>query len=120
MTDSLIAHALEADLGADVHVSDRFVPSRGTARAGSRKLERDENKPPANGYEEVLSWNVLGEESIKDVKILSYKHKPTRQQRGQSELKVLYSCNREGAGPRRTATAWFRRRRLRSWTPQES
>jgi cell division cycle protein 20 (cofactor of APC complex) len=61
------------------------------------KLERDENWAPQNGYHEVLSQNVLGKESFSSVKVLSYKHKPQRQEPNQNELKVLYSCNRDGA-----------------------
>jgi len=60
------------------------------------KMERDENWAPRNEYHEVLSQNVLGKESLHNVKVLSYKHKPPQQQTGHNELKVLYSCNRDG------------------------
>merc|ERR1719199_310395 len=83
---------------ADVCMSDRLVPSRGTCRAvGQMKLERDENWAPKNEYHEVLSQNVLGKESLANVKVLSYKHKPQRQESNQNELKVLYSSNKDGA-----------------------
>jgi len=61
------------------------------------KLERDENWAPRNEYHEVLSQNVLGGESLANVKVLSYKHKPQRQEPRQNELKVLYSSNKDGA-----------------------
>lgn len=61
------------------------------------KLERDENWAPRNEYHEVLSQNVLREESLANVKVLSYKHKPQRQEPNKNELKVLYSCNKDGA-----------------------
>merc|ERR1719362_129370 len=81
-------------------MSDRLIPSRGTCGAvGQLKLEDDENWAPRNEYHEVLSQNVLGKESLANVKVLSYKHKPERQQPGQSDLRVLYSCNRDG-GPK--------------------
>jgi cell division cycle protein 20 (cofactor of APC complex) len=65
------------------------------------KLERDENWAPQNEYHEVLSQNVLGKESLSSVKVLSYKHKPQRQEPNQNELKVLYSCNKDGAAKMR-------------------
>uniref|UniRef100_A0A7S0ZZ97 CDC20/Fizzy WD40 domain-containing protein n=1 Tax=Noctiluca scintillans TaxID=2966 RepID=A0A7S0ZZ97_NOCSC len=80
----------------DICMSDRLIPSRGSCgELGKMKLERDENWAPQNDYHAVLSQNVLGNQSL-DTKILSYKHKPRRQQR-QNELSVLYTCNREGA-----------------------
>jgi cell division cycle protein 20 (cofactor of APC complex) len=86
----------------DVCMSDRFVPSRGTCRAvGQMKLERDENWAPKNEAHEVLSQNVLGKESLNNIKVLSYKHKPQRQEPHQNELAVLYSCNREGGAKQR-------------------
>lgn len=60
-------------------------------------MERDENWAPQNEYHEVLSQNVLGEESLANVKVLSYRHKPQRQEANQNELKVLYSSNKDGA-----------------------
>lgn len=60
------------------------------------KLERDENWAPRNEYHEVLSQNVLDKECLANVKVLSYKHKPQRQVADQNELKVLYSCNKDG------------------------
>lgn len=83
---------------ADVCMSDRLIPSRGTCgQVGQMKLERDENWAPRNEYHEVLSQNVLGPESLANVKVLSYKHKPQRQESGANDLRVLYSCNRDGA-----------------------
>lgn len=61
------------------------------------KLDRDENWAPTNEYQEVLSQNVLGKESLANIKVLSYKHKPKQPEPMQNELKVLYSCNRDGA-----------------------
>merc|ERR1719183_3475263 len=88
----------ECRTDADVCMSDRLVPSRGTCGSvGQMKLERDENWAPQNEYHEVLSQNVLGKESLSSVKVLSYKHKPQRQEPNQNELKVLYSCNKDGA-----------------------
>mmetsp|Transcript_26126 Transcript_26126/g.75421 ORF Transcript_26126/g.75421 Transcript_26126/m.75421 type:complete len:446 (+) Transcript_26126:56-1393(+) len=82
----------------DVCMADRLVPSRDTCGGvGQLKMERDENWAPRNEYHEVLSHNVLGKESLSSVKVLSYKHKPPRQDPAQNELRVLYSCNREGA-----------------------
>jgi len=87
----------------DAHViSDRLVPSRGSCGSiGQMKLERDENWAPRNEYQEVLSQNVLGKESLANVKILSYKHKPNPQEPIQNELKVLYSSNKDGAPKQR-------------------
>jgi cell division cycle protein 20 (cofactor of APC complex) len=83
---------------ADICMSDRLVPSRGTCGSvGQLKLERDENWAPQNDYQDVLSQNVLGKESLSNVKILSYKHKPQQRDMSQNELKVLYSCNKDGA-----------------------
>jgi len=83
---------------ADVCMSDRLVPSRGTCSTMSQmKLQRDENWAPQNEYHEVLSQNVLGGESLAGLKVLSYKHKPQRQEANKNELKVLYSCNKDGA-----------------------
>ena len=50
----------------------------------------------SNDYHEVLSQNVLGKEALSNVKILSYQHKPVRQDPHLNELKVLYSSNRDG------------------------
>eukprot|EP00490_Sorites_sp_Unknown_P012335 CAMPEP_0114641488 /NCGR_PEP_ID=MMETSP0191-20121206/2285_1 /TAXON_ID=126664 /ORGANISM="Sorites sp." /LENGTH=429 /DNA_ID=CAMNT_0001853535 /DNA_START=30 /DNA_END=1319 /DNA_ORIENTATION=- len=81
----------------DVCMSDRLIPSRGTcSEVQQLKFERDENWAPQNDYHEVLSQNVLGKEALSNVKILSYQHKPVRQDPHLSELKVLYSSNREG------------------------
>merc|ERR1719183_3372440 len=92
----------ECRTDADVCMSDRLVPSRGTCGSvGQMKLERDENWAPQNEYHEVLSQNVLGKESLSSVKVLSYKHKPQRQEPNQNELKVLYSCNKDGAAKTR-------------------
>merc|ERR1719223_1354613 len=91
---------------ADVCMSDRLVPSRGTCSTMSQmKLQRDENWAPQNDYHEVLSQNVLGKESLNNVKVLSYKHKPQRQEPHQNELKVLYSCNKDGAPKLRPKTS---------------
>merc|ERR1719199_442869 len=88
----------ECESDADICMSDRLVPSRGTCRAvGQMKLERDENWAPTNEYQEVLSQNVLGKESLANVKVLSYKHKPKQQEPMQNELKVLFSSNKDGA-----------------------
>lgn len=82
----------------DVCMSDRLVPSRGTCGTSSHlKLERDENWVPQNDYQEVLSQNVLGKESLANVKVLSYQHKPPRQDSTQNQLHVLYSSNRDAA-----------------------
>merc|ERR1719183_3072580 len=82
----------------DICMSDRLVPLRGTCSSlGQMKMEPDENWAPSNEYQEVLSHNVLGKESLANVKVLSYKHKPQCQDRTQNELKVLYSCNKDGA-----------------------
>ena len=87
----------------DVCMSDRLIPSRGSCNEVRQlKLERDENWAPQNGYHEVLSQNVLGKQALSNVKILSYQHKPARQEPHLSELKVLYSSNRDaktGARP---------------------
>lgn len=85
----------------DVCMSDRLIPSRGTCGGvGQLKLENDENWAPRNEYHEVLSQNVLGKESLANVKVLSYKHKPQRQDPSQNELSVLYSCGRDGGAAR--------------------
>jgi len=84
-------------------MSDRLIPSRGScSEVRQLKLERDENWAPQNEYHEVLSQNVLGKEALSNVKILSYQHKPMKQEPTLNELKVLYSSNRDGAraGPR--------------------
>lgn len=82
----------------DVCMSDRLVPSRGTCGSMRHlKLERDENWTPQNEYQAVLSQNVLGKESLGNVKVLSYQHKPQRQNPTQSELHVLYSNNRDAS-----------------------
>jgi len=88
----------ECKANGDVCMSDRLVPSRGThSGVGQMKLQRDENWAPQNEYHEVQSQNVLGGECLDSVKILSYKHKPQRQEPLQNDLKVLYSCNKDGA-----------------------
>jgi len=90
----------------DVCMSDRLVPSRGTCRPlGQLKLEDDENWAPQNEYQEVLSKNVLGNSSLANVKVLSYKHKPQRQDASQNQLAVLYSSNREHAAKPKPAVA---------------
>jgi len=90
----------------DVCMSDRLVPSRGTCSStGHLKLERDENWAPRNEYHEVLSKNVLGKESLSNAKVLSYRHKPARQEAGQNEFKVLFSNSRDGAAKPRAAAA---------------
>merc|ERR1719281_1519702 len=89
----------------DVCMSDRLIPSRSSCeKVNALKLERDENWAPRNEYHEVLSQNVLGKESLSNVKVLSYKNKPSQQQTGHNELKVLYSCNRDGAAKLRQRT----------------
>ncbi|CAE7239564.1 cdc20 [Symbiodinium natans] len=81
----------------DVCMSDRLIPSRGScSEVRQLKLERDENWAPQNEYHEVLSQNVLGKEALSNVKILSYQHKPMKQEPTLSELRVLYSSNRDG------------------------
>lgn len=81
----------------DVCMSERLVPSRGTCTpSSSLKLERDENWAPKNEYQEVLSHSVLGQELLGTTKVLSYKHKPQRQEPAQNGLKVLFSCSRDG------------------------
>ena len=78
-------------------MSDRLIPSRGScSEVRQLKLERDENWAPQNEYHEVLSQNVLGKEALSNVKILSYQHKPMKQEPSLNELKVLYSSNRDG------------------------
>jgi len=64
-------------------------------------LDRDENWAPRNEYHDVLSQNVLGHESLANVKILSYKHKPQKKEVHQNDLKVLYSSNKDGAAKMR-------------------
>ena len=82
---------------ADVCMSDRLIPSRGSCtEVRQLKLERDENWAPQNEYHEVLSQNVLGKEALSNVKILSYQHKPMKQEASLNELRVLYSSNRDG------------------------
>lgn len=85
----------------DALMSDRLVPSRDTCGSVAHlRLQRDENWAPTNDFQEVLSQNVLGRE-LTNVRVLSYKNKPARQDPGQSELKVLFSHNRDGgARPR--------------------
>mmetsp|Transcript_93683 Transcript_93683/g.242506 ORF Transcript_93683/g.242506 Transcript_93683/m.242506 type:complete len:437 (+) Transcript_93683:44-1354(+) len=85
-------------------MSDRLVPSRGTCSStGHLKLERDENWAPRNEYHEVLSKNVLGQESLDNMKVLSYKHKPIRQEAAQNQFKVLFSNSRDSATKPRPA-----------------
>jgi len=80
---------------SDVCMSDRLVPSRGTCRGVAQlKLQKDENWAPTNDYHEVLSQNVFGTESLSNVKVLSYKHKPQKQEA--AAHKVLYSTNNDG------------------------
>merc|ERR1719478_419625 len=96
----------ECESDADICMSDRLVPSRGTCGAvGQMKLERDENWAPRNEYHEVLSQNILGKECLENVKVLSYKHKPQKQEPVQGELRVLYSSNRDGAAKPRPTRA---------------
>jgi len=79
-------------------MSDRLIPSRGTCGDVSQlKLGKDENWAPQNDYHEVLSQNVLGKESLSNVKVLSYQHKPKRQDPALNELSVLYNSNRNTA-----------------------
>eukprot|EP00928_Gymnodinium_smaydae_P045524 TRINITY_DN30341_c0_g1_i1.p1 TRINITY_DN30341_c0_g1~~TRINITY_DN30341_c0_g1_i1.p1 ORF type:complete len:463 (-),score=57.82 TRINITY_DN30341_c0_g1_i1:259-1581(-) len=86
----------------DVCMSDRLIPCRGTCgQVSQMMLQRDENWAPQNDYHDVLSQNVLGAESLANVKILSYKHKPVIQKPGHNELKVLYSVNKDGAARQR-------------------
>jgi len=68
-------------------------------------LEDNENWAPQNEYQEVLSKNVLGRESLAGVKVLSYMHKPQRQEPNQNDLRVLYSCNREAAAKPKSPVA---------------
>lgn len=87
-------------------MSDRLIPSRGTCREVSQlKLEKDENWAPQNNYQEVVSQNVLGKESLSNLKVLSYQHKPKRQDPALNELSVLYSSNKNGpkAKPNKTS-----------------
>mmetsp|Transcript_22138 Transcript_22138/g.61917 ORF Transcript_22138/g.61917 Transcript_22138/m.61917 type:complete len:444 (-) Transcript_22138:400-1731(-) len=88
-----------------VFMSDRLIPSRGGSctSAGQLKLEIDENWAPRNEYHEVLSKNMLGKESLNDMKVLSYKHKPARQEAGQSEYRVLYTGSRDSASKTKAA-----------------
>lgn len=103
--DTPMALPADAEPAMDVCMSDRLVPSRGSCGAvGQMKLERDENWAPSNGYQEVLSQNVL-KESLANVKVLSYQNRPERQKTGHNELKVLYSCNRDGGAKPRPARA---------------
>jgi len=98
MDTPTISFGMDVDSGPDGCTSDRLIPSRGTCGSvGQMKLDRDENWAPRNEYHEVLSQNVLGRDSLANEKVLSYKHKPQRQESAQNDLKVLYSCNREGA-----------------------
>lgn len=87
-------------------MSDRLVPSRGTCSAAAQlKLERDENWAPQNEYQEVLSQNVLGKECLSNTKVLSYRHKPPRQEKGRDDLKVLYTgCRDAYSKPRATVS----------------
>mmetsp|Transcript_79721 Transcript_79721/g.140692 ORF Transcript_79721/g.140692 Transcript_79721/m.140692 type:complete len:440 (-) Transcript_79721:83-1402(-) len=88
-------------------MSDRLIPLRGGELA-HLKMEKDENWAPQNEYHQVLSQNVLGKESLSDVKVLSYQHKPKRQDPEVNQLSVLYSSNREGAAktkPNKTGRA---------------
>lgn len=83
---------------------DRLIPSRrgSCGSLNQLKLERDENWAPQNGYQEVLSQNVLGTtRSLADVKVLSYQHKPQRPSSSpEASLHVLYSSNREASKPK--------------------
>lgn len=88
----------ESRSSGDVCMSDRFVPSRRTCGSAAQlRLERDENWAPRNEYQEVLSRNVLGKESLAGVKVLSYSHKPQRQDLTCSDLRVLYGSGGDGA-----------------------
>lgn len=81
-----------------VCMSDRLIPSRGSCSSTNQlKLEIDENWAPRNEYHEVLSKNVLGKESLASTKVLSYRHKPARQETGQNEYRVLYSATKSTA-----------------------
>jgi len=107
MMEGSASGSLPLDMRSDMEVcmSDRLVPSRGTCgQVSQMKLDRDENWAPRNEYHEVLSQNVLGKESLANVKVLSYKHKPQRQEVGQNDLRVLYSCNRDGSAKSRPKT----------------
>lgn len=98
MNDAQNSFCMDVDSckGDDVCMSDRLVPLRGTCCSlGQMKMEPDENWEPKNEYQEVLSHNVLGKESLSNVKVLSYKHKPQCQQPLQNDLQVLYSSNRD-------------------------
>lgn len=87
---------------SDVCMSDRLVPLRGTCSSMGQMKLRDENWAPQNAYHEVLSHNMLGKESLADVKVLTYKQKPQCQQPAQNDLQVLYSSNRTAAQKRRS------------------
>merc|ERR1719420_2485886 len=98
MDGAPVSFGMENKCDSDVCMSDRLVPLRGTCGSiGQMKMERDENWAPKNEYHEALSHNVLGKESLANVKILSYKHKPQCQQPAHNDLQVLYSSNRDGA-----------------------
>eukprot|EP00440_Ansanella_granifera_P067789 gb/GFBE01073538.1/.p1 GENE.gb/GFBE01073538.1/~~gb/GFBE01073538.1/.p1 ORF type:complete len:444 (+),score=94.25 gb/GFBE01073538.1/:1-1332(+) len=103
--DSVDLQLEEASAGrGDVCMSDRLIPSRGSCGEMSQlKLERDENWAPQNEYHEVLSQNVLGKECLSNVKVLSYQHKPKRQDPVLNELSVLYSSNRDAAAKAKPA-----------------
>jgi cell division cycle protein 20 (cofactor of APC complex) len=88
------------DSNDDVFMSDRLIPSRGGTccggGVGQLRLERDENWAPRNEYDEVLSHNVLGKETLNS-KVLNYRHKPVRQDAFQNNLRVRHpSSSREG------------------------
>mmetsp|Transcript_4513 Transcript_4513/g.9186 ORF Transcript_4513/g.9186 Transcript_4513/m.9186 type:complete len:443 (-) Transcript_4513:56-1384(-) len=80
----------------EVCTSDRFIPSRGSTCSllSHLKLEDDENWAPRNEYQAALSQNVLGKDCLENSKVLSYRHKPQRQDPSQSQLQVLESSGR--------------------------
>eukprot|EP00929_Paragymnodinium_shiwhaense_P106232 TRINITY_DN7145_c0_g1_i1.p1 TRINITY_DN7145_c0_g1~~TRINITY_DN7145_c0_g1_i1.p1 ORF type:complete len:446 (+),score=69.41 TRINITY_DN7145_c0_g1_i1:71-1408(+) len=84
---------------ADVCMSDRLIPSRGSTcgQVSQMKLENQENWAPRNEYHEVLSQNVLGTECLQNCKVLHFKHRPLQAHNGADDLKVLYSSNRDSA-----------------------
>jgi len=59
------------------------------------RLEPDENWAPNNEYQEVLSHNMLGKESLADQKVLSYRHRPQKTDSVQNELKAFFPTNRD-------------------------
>eukprot|EP00933_Yihiella_yeosuensis_P049382 TRINITY_DN4622_c0_g1_i1.p1 TRINITY_DN4622_c0_g1~~TRINITY_DN4622_c0_g1_i1.p1 ORF type:complete len:537 (+),score=88.64 TRINITY_DN4622_c0_g1_i1:78-1613(+) len=97
---------LQANSSTDVCMSERLIPSRGTCNEVSKaKLTSgdEENWAPKNEYQEVLSQNVLGKESLANTKVLSYQHKPKRQDPAANEYAVLYSSNRDSAAAKAKA-----------------